>query len=374
MAAMKAGFHDRPFDDATQIKLAVFGGYMREWISLMLTKTDKQFKRLRICDFFAGPGVDGDGNPGSPLIAMAEVMAYCKSRAELKADIPLQMIFCDADSEHVRTLEERVQERKCREGCCSFEFCAEPFSVAFARYRPQLALTGSANLVILDQFGVKEVTPETLDDLLSCGRTDVMFFISSSFVRRFIDTPEIRTKFSINPEEVGNVEYKAIHRYLCAYYRSALRCPDAMLAPFSIKKGSNIYGIIFATRHRSGMDKFLSVCWKIDPSTGQSNYDMDDDPAWGGEQFLLPELNTIKRVDFFEKALLTFIGTQAPDNVELDSFCLAEGFSRAKASESLRAMQNSNRILIVDATTGAPARRGSFYLSEADVRVRYRSN
>src|SRR5690606_38964979 len=40
---------------------------------------------------------------------------------------------------------------------------------------------------------------------------------------------------------------------------------------FTIKKGSNYYGLIFGTAHTYGMEKFLKVSWRKDEFSGESN-------------------------------------------------------------------------------------------------------
>jgi hypothetical protein len=60
------------------------------------------------------------------------------------------------------------------------------------------------------------------------------------------------------------------------YYRGLL--PDSaryFLAPFSIKKDTNIYGIVFGSSHPRGIDKFLQVAWKQDQFNGEANFDID---------------------------------------------------------------------------------------------------
>jgi len=51
---VKSGFHEKEFDDATLVKLRIFRQYAREWISVLLTRSSRQFGRLNIYDFFAG--------------------------------------------------------------------------------------------------------------------------------------------------------------------------------------------------------------------------------------------------------------------------------------------------------------------------------
>jgi hypothetical protein len=228
---------------------------------------------------------------------------------------------------------------------------------------------GQANLVLMDQFGIKEITPEVVRALLGCRSTDILFFISSSFIRRFIETPEFQVHFKLDPSVLKNVEYSAIHRYICDHYRSALGKLVALVAPFSIRKGVNIYGVIFATRHRLGMEKFLKVCWAMDPSTGEANYNIDNDPAWNGERFLYPDMNTITKIELFEQSLMNYIQEMTPTNVELYGFCLEKGFCASKANETLRKLQRSCEITVTEITTGTVARKGSFYLADDNKRV-----
>jgi len=131
------------------------------------------------------------------------------------------MVFNDKDAGHIVNLRTEVAQRQCSESCCSFEFPTLSFAEALPQFLPEMRATGHANLVLMDQFGVKEVTPEVVNQLLSCGSTDIIFFISSSFIRRFIETPEIRARFDLDPTRTKNVEYRTIHRYICDYYRSA---------------------------------------------------------------------------------------------------------------------------------------------------------
>jgi hypothetical protein len=129
--------------------------------------------------------------------------------------------------------------------------------------------------------------------------------------------------------------------------------------------------LIFATRHRLGMEKFLKVCWALDPSTGEANYNIDADLAWSGEPLLWSEMNTITKVDLFERSLVEFLRKQSATNVELYGFCLEQGFCASKAKESLQKLQKEGRILVTDTSTGNAARLGSFYLQEKTVRAKF---
>jgi three-Cys-motif partner protein len=369
----KQGFHEQEFDDATRMKLEIIRRYVREWVSTLLTRSrvGKQFSQLNLYDFFAGPGRDGVGTPGSPLIMIEELRKYCDARQDLRSEVPVHLLFNDSAQTKIDVLAETVESVRCPNPCCTVEFSCMPFQEALPKHLPEMRSGGHANFVLMDQFGVGEVTPEVVRELLDCGSTDVLFFISSSFIRRFADTREMQSKLDVDPDELKRSDYKAIHRYICDHFRSRLGGTDYLLAPFSLKKGSNIYGLVFAASHPKAMEKFLSICWKLDPVTGEANYSIDNDPSWNGDSFLLPEFNTITRVSLFERALADYIRTEAPTNCQLYRFCLAQGFCASKAKESLVRLQKTGDITVWDITAQKPARRGSFYLGKGQVRVRF---
>lgn len=371
---MGKAFHDHPFDPATKIKLEIFRHYVRKWLPVFLTEHrdgSKACARANIYDFFSGPGSDTQGNPGSPLIVQEEVKAYCQTRGHLKADVPVRMVFNDIEPENTARLQSTLQASKCPKECCSYEYHALPFVEALERYLPNMRCPGEANLVILDQCGITEVTPETVSTLVGCRKTDVIFFLSTSFLRRFAAEPEIRSKFDL-PSDLAEIENNDnIHRYICEYYRDKLSGSGIELAPFSLKKGSNIYGVIFASASLNGLERFLTVCWKLDPNTGQANYNIDQDPTYGGQTSLFGEKPT--KVDRFEGDLLRFVEENAPDNHALYRFCLEQGFPSAKANEALRNLAEKGKLRVLNAQDESPARKNSFYLTKDPHTVVFKS-
>ncbi|HIJ57871.1 MAG TPA: hypothetical protein HPQ03_17345 [Deltaproteobacteria bacterium] len=63
--------HQKPFDQATRDKLTLYRDYLREWLPVFINGSSVDI--LQIFDFFAGPGFDVDGNPGSPAITCEEI-------------------------------------------------------------------------------------------------------------------------------------------------------------------------------------------------------------------------------------------------------------------------------------------------------------
>ena len=379
---MAKKFHDDEFDDATQIKLAIFRGYIRKWLPVFLTarKSGAHDRAVNLFDLFAGPGADAAGNPGSPRIIQDELKRFCQTHGDIKEDgIEVTLYFNDKDAQHIEQLQRCLDETACPKGCCRSVLTSQAFKDALTDHLTIMRQPRTANLVIMDQFGVKEVTPDVANTLAGCRTTDILFFISSSYIRRFAGEPAIQNYFHMSAEELAASDYKSIHRHICEYFRSNLRTGiEYHLAPFSIRKGGNIYGVVFGSGNLLGLQKFLEVCWELDGVTGEANYDIDDDPSRYGERFLLAEMNVIRKQDEFQRELElrlrgnTEMGNESPPATNLDiyRFTLEHGFLPQHANAYLRTIQRSGRLEVTDPKTGHAVRKGSL-LSELGALLRH---
>lgn len=239
-------FFDKPFDDGTSFKLNIFERYLREWIPVFLARKNKIFSEIRIFDFFAGHGMDKNGKKGSPLIILEEVKNYIN---ELNPkDVSIKIVL----NEYKRKGYNQLLKNIGNSDVCDIAIENLDFQDAFDRYYPEMVKTQnhSANLIFLDQCGIKHVTPEVFRKIINLKATDFLFFISSSFIHRFNEMEEFRKYVNIPEETLKANPYKHIHRTVVDFYRSQIpNGRNYYLAPFSIKKNSNIYGIIFGTNH-----------------------------------------------------------------------------------------------------------------------------
>ena len=367
-------FHDKSFDAGTKRKLELFRGYLREWIPVFLTASPHRpnCTRVNIYDFFAGPGRDTEGNAGSPLIVVDELRQYCQHNRELKAPgIDVRIHFNDKEADHIEQLRKATAELSCPEECCRISFSALPFQDAFDQHLPDIQHPGSANLVIMDQCGVEEVTPDVLRGLAQCRTTDVLFFIASAFIRRFPEQFRIADELQIPSDEISATDYNKIHRHICDFYRGHLLDLAYYLAPFSIKKGSNIYGVIFGSGHLRGLEKFLKVCWKQDEVTGEANFNIDRDPSWHGQLSIFEEENVIRKMDQFSHDLKTYIANESPNNRDLYAFSLTHGFLARHAREILSKLRSSGALSIVPLPGEPQPRSGAYYLNLDPPRVKF---
>ncbi len=81
---------------------------------------------------------------------------------------------------------------------------------------------GVPRLMFIDQFGIKYVTKELFLRLTELKRTDLLFFISSSFVRRFNENDEFRKYLEIKRGNFLESHPLHSHRVICDYYKSLL--------------------------------------------------------------------------------------------------------------------------------------------------------
>ena len=191
-----------------------------------------------------------------------------------------------------------------------------------------MSKTSTANFLFLDQSGIKHITDEIFKAIITLPATDFIFFISSSTLHRFSDHPEIGKYIKIDNHGTTNTEYYHVHRRVLEYYRNLIpKGKEYYLAPFSIIKNSNIYGLIFGTGHLLGIDKFLTQCWKMDKITGEANFDIDDDRIDPAKPSLFETMNKSKKIRVFENELASMVlSKELCTNKEIYLYSLSNGF------------------------------------------------
>lgn len=380
---MTKDIHSQPYDEGTKIKLQLFRMYLREWLPVFVKQ---KVKKIEVYDFFAGEGTDSAGNIGSPLIILDELKTYC---ANLKANqIDVVLNFNDVSTKKVDVLKNKVLERlkECSEkkkfGFCTFsngqtncpfafKLSNEDFNSYFNTIYPQLYASQSVpRFMFIDQYGIKHVNSDIFRKLTRLRLTDFLFFISSSHIMRFKDQPEFQTYIATNRMSFSDSRPAECHRVIYKYFKTMLDSPQYFLGQFSIKKDSNYYGLIFGSNHPLGIRKFLDVAWKIDPHTGETNHDIDDDPVRSG---LLEfdfegtgRTNRIKKLTAFESDLINFMGIPRT-NKSIYIFALENGISIPKTNEVLRNLEKSSNL----AFTGDPRQKSSYYLDYKPTKTIY---
>ncbi len=327
---MTEKLHSKPFDEGTRLKLNIFRKCFREWLPVFIhnPKIDKIF----VYDFFAGPGRDSEGTPGSPLILLEEArgadLQYCKT-GKIK-----DVIFGFNDKNESETLKQNIAayfnqccQRNCKKKECLYEkkcHCANlDFKSLFAseNLKKILANKSFAKFILLDQYGFSQVDEEVFRKLAGSPMTDFIFFIASSFVDRFKDHEYTRKYLNTEKIDFSSVKPVQRHGLIADYFASLVNKPEFYLHHFTIRKGSNHYGLIFGTNHTYGMEKFLKVCWEEDTFAGESN-----DNKWGDEQ---------------EGSL--FFGIEPPKKIEAVKAELREMLLQGKIDNNINGLKTAMR-------------------------------
>lgn len=220
------------------------------------------------------------------------------------------------------------------------------FEEAFDLLYPELERGN--NLLFFDQQGMKFISDAVFQRITALERTDFIFFIASSFIRRFQDHDYFKKHLDILKGKIKSRAFTDTHRAVSEYYRSIVPTGRQLfLAPFSIKKGSNIYGIIFGSAHTLGIEKFLRVCWAMDKERGEANFDIDGEAIDSKSPHLFPEMDVAGKVQRFQLKLRgQILDRTLRTDAAVYIACLTDGMLPSHGRETVQAMMRSGEIRV----------------------------
>jgi len=327
------------FPEETKLKLRIFSECFREWLPVFIH--NQYVEKVYIYDFFAGSGKDAEGEFGSPLILLDEACKYCKHVKNNNKSICFT--FNEKEKEKQALLIDNVKQfmdnclnNNCKESKCVYDYenyNQLEFKEAFQNgdFQHVLKNKNFGKFILLDQYGFSQVDEDIFLQLVNAPKTDYIFFISSSFIRRFKEHPAIKQYFDTEKIQFDESKPKECHRQIAQYYQNVI--PDNKeyyLHHFTIKKGANYWGLIFGTNHALGMEKFLKVCWAKDKLSGESNCNIDNDFEEG--TLFYDEDETVKKQAIEADIRTKILSGKITDNISglkytLKNGCLPELFT-----------------------------------------------
>lgn len=285
---MAEDINKKPYNDATQLKLDIFRDCFKEWFPVFVNH--KWIKGVQVFDFFAGSGKDIKGNSGSPLVLLEEAKGSNRSFCS-KVNKPVKFIFNEARKQKSIELDSNVNEyiNNCENinncGGCIYE--KEVKQLEFKElFKEQTIINilkdkNIAKFLLLDQYGFSQIDDKIFKQLISFPKTDFVFFITSSFIKRFHSHPYVKTYLDTEKINFDESRPNECHRIIAKYFRNIVpSSQEYYLHHFSIRKDEkkgNYYGLIFGSNHTLGMEKFVKVCWQKDRFSGESNFNIDND-------------------------------------------------------------------------------------------------
>jgi three-Cys-motif partner protein len=338
--------HNEPFDETTIVKLKIFEEYAQAWIPTFVMSKEPV---IYIFDFFAGTGYDINGVAGSPIRILNKIKEQVGNIFQKKTSVTVFFNEWQPDRKEQakfanlkEACEEFLSENKEVERAIKIQYYNENFETLFPKLLPEIK--AHASLVYLDQNGVKFISDPYFLPLTQTTKTDFLYFMASSFIGRFGDSDEFREYLQIDRETAKKDPYKFIHRNVLSQLRDKLpQGSKTKLYPFTLKKGANIYGIIFGASHPRAVDKFLALAWKINPVNGYANFDIDNEKC--NSQLDLFNATPPTKIESFQKSLRekVLFGELDTNKAVLD-FTYSEGHIPSHAAETLRSMKKKSEI------------------------------
>lgn len=328
---MAKNINKKPFDEATKLKLDIFRECFREWLPVFIH--NPLVEKIYIYDFFAGSGKDSLGNLGSPLILLNEAKGenckVCNSVGEKQIIFGFNELLDRKNIELKDAIDSFIDnciKTNCKKEECQykshvgkFEF-KEVFNSQI--FKSILKNKKYAKFILLDQYGFSQVDEIIFKELVNSPKADFIFFIASSFIDRFKEHPYTQKYIDTSKIDFENCKPKERHRVIANYFKDLVSLEGYYLHHFTIKKGSNHYGLIFGSSHSLGMEKFLKVCWKKDIYSGESNDNINND-FLEGELFHNPETSN-KKEEVKRKISEKILNGEIVDNISGFKFTLSQ--------------------------------------------------
>ncbi len=341
------------FDEATKLKLNIFGQCFEEWFPVFLHS--RWFKKLYIFDFFAGSGKDLENNAGSPLVLLDKAKGadrkYCS-----KAKKEVKFLFNEGKQDKSEELKQNIAQfvKDCKHtndcNACVYQYGVE--NLSFQEIFSNVALTNIfknkefGKFILLDQYGFSQIDEQIFKQLISYPKTDFIFFISSSFISRFREHPNTIKYIDTSKISFDEIRPNEIHRAVSNYFRDLIPAEqEYYLHHFSIRKEEkkgNYYGLIFGTGHTLGMEKFLKVCWQHDTLSGEANYNIDNNFE-EGTLFFHPENNIKKDTISKEIKRLILLG-KISNNISGLKYAMYNGCEPKLFTEIVQNLEKEKKI------------------------------
>ncbi len=346
--------HLEPFDKGTITKLEIFEDYAQAWIPTFVMQA---MPEIHIFDFFSGPGYDSNNIPGSPIRLLEKINGFLGNLFQKKTKIVLHFNEFEPNKKIQNKFEKLkencenyLEKNKKLKLFVSINYYNENSDELFFTLLPKIKKFPS--LVYLDQNGVRFISEEYVNELEKLRTTDFLYFVSSSFFKRLGSTEEFRKVLEFDMEELRKEEYRNIHRIVLDKIKINLpNRTELKLFPFSIKKGANIYGIIFGAKHFRAVDKFLDISWKRNATNGEADFDIDEDAK--KKQLDIFEVQRMTKVEKFKREVKALVlSGELRDNSGVLIHTYEAGHIPQHAADVLKELKKEGKIIFEGKTQG----------------------
>lgn len=354
---MARDMHKSKWDSATLTKLNVFEQYVNDWLNVTLNfnQDNEVYDTLEIYDLFCGSGFDGTKTEkGSPIRILDAVLKRNKKGKTIK------IYFNDKDKNKIEELKQAIDERykNLKFDDIKIYFSSQDVS----NYK--IDSEKYYKLIFLDEYGIQHINK--IAEFLRNG-TDILIFISSGHVRRFLSEDSFQKYFDtqlISKKDFKSKPNYETHRVISSYFKKLF--PNSFISPFSlIKDNKNINGIIFISNHRKGQEQFLKTAWAIDKDFGEGNVNLDRDITKDKGSLFYSNVEPSEKEKRYKTILIEFL-KEYRTNIEIKDFGLNNGFLPKHTNKIFKEIQNN-----LDCKYYNDTKKG-FHLDDKEIKVKIR--
>ena len=348
----------------SEVKVKLLQTYLKRYFNIL--NNSKFIGDIYYFDLFSAEVIYENGGKGSPIIVLESIKnAYYTSKHKNGNSGKFHSLFNDIDNEKILTLQKNVKKLNLHYP----EFGQINFSTKdYQNLVPEVSKKinelnkKEKAFVFIDPYGYKEVRISDIKSLLKKGNSEVLLFLPTHFMFRFIEggTPESLYEFieEIVPKDEWPKSETGLEFIENLKYGFKKYLGDSIFVDtFVISREKNqFFCLFFFSSHIYGFDRMLDAKWELDEEQGRGwlfNAGIDDLFS-----IIEKEPNTKK----FEDELRTFLNSGAKNNKEVYEFTLRNGHLPTHAMQILKKWQD-NKELVSKTPTGKDGRKSAFYIS-----------
>ena len=253
-------------------KLEVYEKYLKAYLPVMIRAP---FEPIMVIDPFAGKGTDENGHDGSAVRAQ-------KVLNSLEGAGKVHLIFNDSNPEYYQSLRKCLGTKDVRIKITNWD------ANVIINKCLDIPYKSAHRLFFIDPFGYTQLTPSTWQKLFLMKNTEILIFIPTYHVYRFLHAGEYQERlrpiaqflstFGIDSK---TARYINDHDEFLTSIQNGLK--DTAGTQFVYKKSikhencNSRYCLFFITKHIYGADRFLEALRGIDKNNPDLFYNTVDD-------------------------------------------------------------------------------------------------
>lgn len=335
-----------PIEPHTAAKHELLKHYLGAWFPILASRE----QRIIFLDGFAGPGIYGDGEPGSPIIALRTLLNHSAFPRYSRCEFVFHFIEKETPRlgrlrSELRQFDPLPSNVKVSTHPGEFQDVIEGVSASLSSRNRRLAPT----LAFVDPFGVSGIPMDLISRFLDSRKCELFLILMVDHLNRFLTTVHMRggrdslfgtDDFSVVEAAPAGVRIPLLVDLYKQQLRNVAKFQYAL--DFEMRRANETvaYYVVYATRSLTGVEKFKDAMWKVDPSTGSTF----SDRHWNQGSLLTGsnvELSQLRH------RLSEQFGEQDVPIERLEEFTLVDTpFRKSHLRSALKSMEGQARIVV----------------------------